>query len=476
MTSLRVYYDPRSTEQVRFLDAVNTTDTIAAIATATGEAGIAVVRLSGPEALRIADRVFLGKGRNPSERPTHTVAYGVIRTAETRIDEVLLLVLRAPHTYTTEDVVEIQCHGGSVVARRILQTVLQAGARLAEPGEFTKRAFLNGRIDLIQAEAVLDVIRAKSDLAASVALEQLEGALSRSVQAIYDGLITAASDAEALLDFPEEDLPISTIPKITESISAAKHDILRLLETWNEGHVLRDGALVVIIGKTNVGKSTLLNALLGRDRAIVSPIHGTTRDAIEETVIVDGYPFRLVDTAGLRETECSVEQEGMRRTRNYREKADVIIRVIDASGSEERAEWSAPDGEEQRTIFALNKCDLGFSMDEKVLAGLKSIRCVFTQGVGVEEIRRTLVPMLGGSPHEQKVPHAVISERHRALLESARKELDLAMELLALQREDGVVLSVAHLRTAIESIGEITGRNYSEELLSSIFSRYCVGK
>ncbi|MDD3605078.1 MAG: tRNA uridine-5-carboxymethylaminomethyl(34) synthesis GTPase MnmE, partial [Kiritimatiellae bacterium] len=292
-------------------------DTIAAIGTAPGTGGIAVVRVSGPRTMEIADRIVRCSAPRPSMRRTMSVIYGHIAAAAGDVDEVLVLVMKGPGSYTREDMIEIQGHGGRVMAAAVLQAVLDAGARLAEPGEFTKRAFLNGRIDLTQAEAVADIVGARSRRAGRAALEQLEGSLSAAVNALYDRLMGIAADMEATLDFPEEDIPEALIQDVPDRISRAVSEMDLLISSWQEGRLLREGALIVISGRTNVGKSTLLNALLDTDRAIVSHIPGTTRDIIEEGLVLDGIPVRLVDTAGLRETSCEIESEGIRRTMRH---------------------------------------------------------------------------------------------------------------------------------------------------------------
>ncbi len=275
-------------------------DTIAAISTAAGEGGISVIRISGPDTYRIADDIFAGSGPPPSRREPFTFAYGHVTDVGGRmIDEVLMLFMRAPRSYTREDMVEIHGHGGGIQSRQLLRRVLEAGARSAEPGEFTRRAFLHGRIDLTQAEAVLDLIRARSDRAAGAAIDQLGGFITKRVTNIYDNAMSVAGDLEATMDFPEDELPEAVMADIRQRLDGVDRDMAELLSTWGEGRVLREGVLAVIAGKPNVGKSTLLNALLGSERAIVSDVPGTTRDHIEEVWILDGIPIRLVDTAGL---------------------------------------------------------------------------------------------------------------------------------------------------------------------------------
>lgn len=452
-------------------------DTIAAIATAPGEAGISVVRVSGPDSLRVADSVFRGAAPRPSERSSHVVIHGHVTDASGNVDEVLLVIMRGPHSYTGEDVVEIQGHGGSVVARRVLRRVLDAGARPAEPGEFTKRAFLNGRMDLVQAEAVLDLVRARSDRAAAAAVEQLEGGLSRKFNDAYDKLMSVAADLEATLDFPEDELPAATMPDLMTRLGEIERDVKALLATWDEGHLLRNGAIAVISGRPNVGKSTLLNALLGQSRAIVSPIPGTTRDTIEEGLVLDGIPLRLVDTAGLREAECEVEQEGVRRTRAHMEKADIHLYVVDASQpltKEDREQFGALDS--QHCVVILNKCDLGQAVRAGDVPKFTSVSASLIRGHGLEEIRKAMAAKLEAGIDLAVPPHAVISERHRRLLMESQQELRRAGDMLTSGADDQVVPAADALRGALERIGLITGKSYEEELLTSIFSRFCIGK
>ena len=450
-------------------------DTIAAIATAPGEAGIAIIRISGAESLAVADRVFSNGGKRPSLRPPGTFMRGFVKCDERILDEAVLLVMRAPHSYTREDVVEIQCHGGFVSARRILQTILAAGIRLAEPGEFTKRAFLNGRIDLVQAEAVLDLIRAQSERSAAAAVEQLGGALSASFNDVYAKTLRLCADLEATLDFSEDDTPAALIPASIIQARQVMEQIHCMLETWEEGHLLREGALVVISGRPNVGKSTLLNALLGRNRAIVSPAPGTTRDTIEETIILEGIPIRLVDTAGLRTTSCEIEQEGIRRTRNHMQKADLHLYVIDAS--------KPLDGEDisnlkslkaEKSIVIMNKIDLGILIQKIDMPEFINIQAQLNEGQGLIEIRKSVIEQLGLAYFGQS--HAVISERHKKVMQQSYSDIKEVIKILESGRDESIILAVAHLRYAIESTGQITGKIYHEELLNSVFSRFCVGK
>ena len=452
--------------------------TIAAIATASGEGGVSIVRISGPESLAIADAIISCRGAKPSGRKSQVIVHGHVMDASCgAIDEVIVLVMRAPRSYTGEDVVEIQGHGGHVVARRILRRVLDAGARIAEPGEFTQRAFLNGRMDLLQAEAVLDLVRAKSDRAAVAALEQLEGSLSSRFNEVYDQLLAAAADVEASLDFPDDELPQTNTREIITRLRNARGRMADLMTGWDEGHILRDGATVVISGKPNVGKSTLMNTLLGRDRSIVSPIPGTTRDTIEEGLVLDGFPVRMVDTAGLRETDCVVEKEGVRRAVMQMERADLHLHMLDASRPMDEQDQVQVDSlDPRRCIIVLNKVDLGTKVKGDVLGGRTTVSSSLVRGDGVPDIRRAMAEAIGRLAHAAAAPHAVISERHRRLLVDALEEVDAAIEQLEPAKEDQAALAASRLRAALESLGMVTGRVYHTELLNSVFNRFCVGK
>ncbi|MBI3882254.1 MAG: tRNA uridine-5-carboxymethylaminomethyl(34) synthesis GTPase MnmE, partial [Verrucomicrobia bacterium] len=338
------------------------TDTIAAIATPLGEGGLAVIRVSGRDALAVADRCFTPAGKKsakPSAAPTHTLHYGHVTRDGRVVDEVMLAVLRAPRTFTREDTVEISCHGGLLAAKLALDAVLAAGARLAEPGEFTKRAFLNGRLDLAQAEAVADLIHARTDLALAAANEQLAGKLSQRIAQLRDQMMTALAHVEAHIDFPDEDIAPDTQAQLVARLERGVAFMDELLRTADEGQILRRGIRAAIIGRPNVGKSSLLNQLLGHDRAIVSPTPGTTRDTIEETANVRGIPVVFVDTAGLREAGDAIEEEGIRRSRATLAKAELILHVLDASEP-----LAAADGRlleefsRKKRVLVLNKADL----------------------------------------------------------------------------------------------------------------------
>ncbi|NQT91964.1 MAG: tRNA uridine-5-carboxymethylaminomethyl(34) synthesis GTPase MnmE [Lentisphaerae bacterium] len=455
-------------------------DTIAAISTAAGKAGIAIVRLSGPDSLRIADRLCRCPHPPPSQRAANSFVRAYIHAGATTdgewrdMDEVIVLVYRAPHSYTREDVVEIQGHGGRVSAQRILGAVLGAGARLAEPGEFTRRAFLNGRIDLLQAEAVADLISARSERAASAALEQIEGRLSGVFADSYNVLMSVAVELETTLDFVEHDVAALALPSIRQRLDEVRESLEKTLSTWEEGHLLREGALVVICGRPNVGKSTLLNTLLGKDRAIVTDTPGTTRDTLEEGFVLDGIPVRLVDTAGLRKSDCEIEREGVRRAQMRIDRADAVVYVVDGAVEPEDEDHLAineiPAG---KCLVLLNKTDLGCRVSAEEFPDLPVVSCCLLKHIGLEDISKGLLKLLGV---KDTPPHATISERHKVIVQSALNGLNEAAALLGEGREDLHVPTASVLRDTLEALGTLTGRSYSTELLDNIFSRFCIGK
>lgn len=452
-------------------------DTIAAIATPPGQGGVAVVRISGPDSIAIADRVVRCSGQPPSKRETPALLHGFLVDQGADIDEVMVLLMRAPKSYTREDIVEIQCHGGSVVSRQILRTVLDRGARSATPGEFTARAFLNGRLDLVQAEAVADLISAQSERAASVALDQLKGGLSREISAIYEELISVVAVVEASLDFSEEDAPMVTDSFCIEEMRRISYSIDRLIYTYGEGRLLRDGARVVISGATNAGKSTLLNKLLASDRAIVSEIAGTTRDSIEEHIVLDGFPVTLIDTAGLRKTDCEIEGAGIKRSMEIISRADLHIYMVDsnigvtAGDLEHIAKYDS-----NRFILVMNKIDLVAKFSCPEFVDLTVVPTSMTDSRGIHELRSAIIAKLESDVALASGPHAAISERHYHILTVALKEVQAAMRVFESSSDGRHVLAASHIREASESIGQLLGRTYHEDLLESVFSKFCIGK
>jgi tRNA modification GTPase len=443
-------------------------ETIAAISTPTGEGAIALVRISGAQAIAVADKIFRGQTK-PSRFESHVQHFGeIIDDTQQRIDEVMMSIHRAPASYTGEDVVEISCHGGMLVTARVLATCLRAGARAARPGEFTERAFLNGKMDLTQAEAVIDLIRAKTDLALRSATEQLEGKLGQRITQIRDELISLIANLEASIDFPEEGIAPDEGEKLQGRLNSVREKMSILLATAEQGRILREGVRVVIYGMTNAGKSSLLNRLLGYDRVIVSPTHGTTRDTIEEVVNLGGMPVRLLDTAGLRPVEDEVEREGIVRTEKSLQTADLRLHIADRNVSK------PPDfeihGGNGAEILLLNKSDLPEHPDWKDHPALR-ISCL--TGEGLPEVEKEIVARVTG---ENLLAESMvaINLRHRDCLRRALEACDRAAKTIS----DGLSPEyvAVDLKAAQSALGEILGNAGVEEILDSVFSQFCIGK
>ena len=461
-------------------------DTIAAIATPLGEGGLAVVRVSGAQALAVADKSFLPAGKSslkPSIAPTHTIQYGKIVRGGKVIDEVLLAVLRAPRTFTREDTVEISCHGGILPAKIVLDTLLENGARLAEPGEFTRRAFLNGRIDLTQAEAVADLIHSRTELALAAANEQLAGKLSRRINRLRDDLMHTLAHVEAHIDFPDEDIAPDTKAQSLKRLEDGIAFMDELLRTANEGQILRRGIRAAIVGRPNVGKSSLLNQLLGRDRAIVSPVAGTTRDTIEETANIRGLPVVFIDTAGLREARDEIEQEGIRRSRESLANAEFILHVLDASGPLTKADENYfTEFAAKKRILVRNKIDLAVKSEppadgahEVTLpAELKIADVCCLNGQGIEALKDVIKELVWSGEIKAEMLQVMINSRHQDALNRARAAMQMAID--ALRSGATLELAAMDLRIAVNAVGEIVGKTATEDLLDSIFSQFCIGK
>jgi tRNA modification GTPase len=469
-------------------------DTIAAIATPLGEGGLAVLRVSGPQALAVADKVFVPVGKSsqkPSAAASHTIHYGRIERDGRFVDEVLVAVLRAPRTFTREDTVEISSHGGLLPAKLVLDALLAAGARLAGPGEFTQRAFLNGRLDLAQAEAVADLIHARTELALTAAGEQLAGKLSQRINLLRDNLVKTLAHIEAHIDFPDEDIAPDTRGQLLARLERGVTFMDELLRTADEGQILRRGIRAAIIGRPNAGKSSLLNQLLGHDRAIVSPIAGTTRDTIEETANIRGLPVVFVDTAGLRESRDDIEREGIRRTRAMVAKAELILHVLDASEplSEEDEQLLAEFAGKKR-IVVWNKADLlrpadgartptsaaatdhsTVTADVEVRAAI-AVSCV--TGAGIEQLKDAIKQTVWAGEIRAEMLQVMINSRHQDALQRARAATVRTAE--ALRSERSLELVALDLRIAFNAVGEVVGKTTTEDLLDSIFSQFCIGK
>jgi tRNA modification GTPase len=457
-------------------------DTISAVATASGEGGIGIVRISGKDALQIASKLFKGAGGNSvTQIASNQMTYGYIIDPDSSkiIDEVLLLIMRTPHSYTREDVIEIHCHGGVVPLRKILELTLIAGARMAEPGEFTKRAFLNGRLDLTQAEAVIDIIRAKTDASLRMAVGQLSGTLSDNIRELRHAVLRMIAQLEATIDFPEEDIEDMAAQAVSEQVRAITRLLDKLLATAQTGRILREGLETVIIGKPNVGKSSLLNALLREKRAIVTAIPGTTRDIIEEYVTIGGIPIKIVDTAGIRETADLVEQLGVERARQFIASADLILLLLDASAplsAEDREVLAMLPGRE--AIVLVNKSDLPplLEMNQvlEYVSDKKLLKISVLEGLGLDELEQSIVDLVYSGQVQQGEGAFVNNVRQANLLRQAKQHLAEVLETIAADMPADCM--VVDLRAAWHKLGEITGDTVGEDIIDQIFSQFCIGK
>ncbi len=456
-------------------------DTIAAIATPPGEGGIGIVRISGDKALNIAKDIFVFSGRKMQDFKDRYFHYGKVVDEDGRIiDEVLLVYMKAPRSYTTEDVVEIHCHGGIIPITNILKAVINKGARLAEPGEFTKRAFLNGRIDLVQAEAIMDLICAKTERLAKASLRQMEGGLSGHIREMRQRLIDLMARIEVTIDYPEEDIDEMTTQSIREEIEKISHRINHLSQTAEQGKLIRQGINAVIIGKTNVGKSSLLNALVREDRAIVTDIPGTTRDVIEEFINIKGVAVRIVDTAGIRETLDQVEKMGIERSRQNIERADLIITVLDASKEleqEDREILNYLSG--RKALVVLNKIDKPSvlnkeSLKEEFGIEVPIVETSLTLGKGIDKVEDIMYKMFFRGEVGISDDVMITNIRHQEALNIAYNHLLDVLEGMDQQMPLDIVS--IDLRSAVDSLGSITGETVTEDLIDKIFSEFCLGK
>jgi len=437
-------------------------DTIAAIATPPGEGAIAMVRISGPDVAPILARIFQSSAKTAAARQA---IFGKIYDGDEVLDQVLVTTFRAPASFTGEDMAEITCHGGILLAARILENVLRSGARAADAGEFSQRAFFNGKIDLTRAEAIMDIISARTAPALRAAAHQLEGRLGKEILALRDTVLEVVAHIEAWIDFPEEGIDPLTGHNLLAKINAALERTERLLSTADEGRILREGIRVAIVGLPNAGKSSLLNRLLGMDRAIVSEVPGTTRDTIEESACLRGILFRLTDTAGLRETNDPVEREGVARSGRAMESADLVLHIFDASAT------TPPAPLNDREILVANKCDLLPSGSKKHTG---AILVSSLTGEGFDALLDAMTNANGSKHASTGDSLAAINARHKALLESAATSLLSAAKLV--QTSAPPELAAVELRSSLDALGQIVGATDTEDILGEIFSRFCIGK
>ncbi|MBM7872169.1 tRNA modification GTPase [Clostridium pascui] len=455
-------------------------DTIAAIATVLGEGGISIIRISGSKSLDIVDSIFKGKNnRNLLDINPYSMRYGFIIEKETEdiLDEVLVTYMKGPRSYTAEDTVEINCHGGVTPTKRIFQEIIKAGARVAEPGEFTKRAFLNGRIDLSQAEAVIDIIRAKTELSMKSAVLQSNGRISKEIDSLRNRLLQIIAHIEATVDFPEDDLEEVTSNQVSIQVENIINEVSELLSTADEGKILREGLNVVIVGKPNVGKSSLLNALLKEQRAIVTEVPGTTRDVIEEYINLDGVPIKIVDTAGIRETEDIVEKIGVEKSKEKIIEADLIIFMIDLSRELDDEDKEIMDYiRDKKYIVLLNKSDLENKVVKEDLIGLNLkyiIESSAKSGKGLDKLKDSIKELFfKGEVKNQDI--IITNARHKEALIRAQESLSSALDTL--NNTLAIDLSSIDIRNAWSKLGEITGDTLEEDIIDKIFSEFCLGK
>lgn len=455
------------------------TDTIAAIATTMSNSGIGIIRISGEESFSILKRIFRKKnGKNIETEKTHTVHYGYIFDGDQMIDEVLVLIMKGPHSYTTEDTVEIDCHGGILMMKKILETVIKYGARLAEPGEFTKRAFLNGRIDLSQAEAVIDVINAKNDYALKSSVNQLSGGISKRIRSLRKKIIYEIAFIESALDDPEHISLDGYDFQLKEKLSSMMKELETLIASSDNGKVMTEGICTVIMGKPNVGKSSLLNILAGEERAIVTEIAGTTRDTLEEHIFLHGISLNVVDTAGIRHTDDVVEQIGVSRAKDAAKDADLIIYVVDGSvplDENDRQIIQIVRG--RKAVVLLNKSDLGQIVEKEQLENLTGHQVIpvsAKEKTGIEELEKEILSMFYEGDIDFNDQIYVTNVRHKTALMESLDSLKLVVKAI----EDGVPEDFysIDLMNTYERLGSIIGEAVEDDLVNEIFSRFCMGK
>ena len=456
-------------------------DTITALVTAVGESSVGIIRISGPEATNIANKIYKGK-TDFKTAESHTVHYGYVYDAKNdkKIDEAIFLLMRGPRSFTGEDVVEVQCHGGMVVLKQTLQLILSCGARLAEQGEFSKRAFLNGRLDLAQAESIMDIVQAKTERGVDLALSQLQGSLSGMVRELRADLLELVAFIQADIDYPDDDIERLTSEEYQSRVANLKDQIASVLQNAQKGKIIRDGLRVVIAGKPNVGKSSLLNALLGQERAIVTDIPGTTRDVIEEYINLNGIPLKIVDTAGIRETDNIVEQIGVDKAQQFVKNADLVLYVVDAlQGLTEEDTQMLDEIKNQHVIYLMNKSDVGITDEARAafadaIGGAPVLEISAREKLGLDQLEQRIMDLFFSGTLEVQNDIMVTNVRHIQILEESAAHMEGFLTGLMLGMS--VDFLVIDLQNAWEKLGKITGETVEEDLLDQIFSKFCLGK
>lgn len=453
-------------------------DTIAAISTPRGEGGIGIVRLSGDESLGILSKIFKPKSKKDvKDIKSYTINYGHIYDGDELIDEVLVSIMKAPNTYTREDIVEINCHGGYLITQKVLELVLKNGAKIAEPGEFTRRAFLNGRLDLTQAEAVIDLIHGKTDKSISLSLNNLRGDLRDQINHLKKILLDVAAHVNVVLDYPEEGVDEPIPEHLIQELHNVKNTITKLVESYNKGKMIKEGIKTAIVGKPNVGKSSLLNSILREERAIVTSIAGTTRDTIEEIINIKGIPLIMVDTAGIRKTQDEVENIGVQKSKKMLKEADLVLFVLDSSRDFSEEDREIYDSiESEKVIGILNKIDMEKKLDITNLTKVKKwIEISALENIGIDTLENEIYNFILSENIEDSSEKLIITNiRHKSALEKTKKSIENIFETIDMGYPMDLI--AVDLNDALDSLSEVTGEISSEDLLDHIFSNFCVGK
>ncbi len=453
-------------------------ETIVAISTAIGNGGIGIIRMSGKECFKILEKIFISQKFDIEKIEGYTIKYGFIKNTETgeKIDEVLVSFFKNPKSYTREDMCEINSHGGMVVERKILEECIKNGARLAEPGEFTKRAFLNGRIDLSQAESIIDIINSKTEKEAKASMNQLQGALSKKIEEIRKELLGIMADIEVQIDYPEYDIEEVKDKNIKNILQAIKEKLLYLEKTFNSGKILKEGIKTAIIGRPNAGKSSLLNTILKEERAIVSDVEGTTRDTIEEMISVNGIPLKIVDTAGIRKTTDKIEEIGVKRAIDIAESAELVLAIFDSTKEMNEEDYEILKLiENKNAIILLNKIDKNNNvLENKILSNKKIIKISAMNGEGIDDLYKEIENIFDLKEIESDQEVIITNIRHKTQITNAIKNIDEAINSIELNLPIDIIS--INVKQTLEELGKITGQNVSEDIINEIFSKFCLGK